>query len=47
MVPTSLPFDATAADRISIGHSSISGSYFGLWVAADASFFGQKNWTTN
>ena len=30
---------ATAADRIRIGYSSISGSYLGLWVAHDAGFF--------
>ncbi len=33
---------ATAADRIRIGYSSISGSYLGLWVAHDAGFFTQE-----
>jgi ABC-type nitrate/sulfonate/bicarbonate transport system substrate-binding protein len=32
----------TAADRIRIGYSSISGSYLGLWVAHDAGFFSKE-----
>ena len=43
MVPNPLPFDGDGVvDRIRIGHSSISGSHFGLWVAAAASFSGKK-----
>ena len=33
---------ASAADRIRIGYSSISGSYLGLWVAHDAGFFAKE-----
>jgi ABC-type nitrate/sulfonate/bicarbonate transport system substrate-binding protein len=33
---------ATAADRIRIGYSSISGSYLGIWVAHDAGYFSKE-----
>jgi ABC-type nitrate/sulfonate/bicarbonate transport system substrate-binding protein len=33
---------SSAADRIRIGYSSISGSYLGLWVAHDAGFFAKE-----
>ena len=32
----------TAAERIRIGYSSISGSYLGIWVAHDAGFFAKE-----
>ncbi len=32
----------TAADRIRIGYSSISGSYIGIWVAHDAGLFAKE-----
>ncbi len=33
---------ATAAERIRIGYSSISGSYIGIWVAHDAGLFAKE-----
>src|SRR6266566_2330994 len=32
----------SAADRMRIGYSSISGAYVGIWVAHDAGFFAKE-----
>ena len=33
---------ASAADRMRIAYSSISGAYVGIWVAHDAGFFAKE-----
>jgi NitT/TauT family transport system substrate-binding protein len=35
-------FTASAAERMRIGYSSISGAYVGIWVAHDAGFFAKE-----